>query len=93
MLDLSKSMVTCSIVGDAYENRWWYIALLVGYKATAEHYRGSEYRGTSLTGRLVRPFYSIKLLGQLHVYPQKCVEILQKELILDSQINVQINVK
>ena len=41
MLDLSKSMVTCSIVGDAYENRWWYIALLVGYKATAEHYRGS----------------------------------------------------
>ena len=43
MLDLSKSMVTCSIVGDAYENRWWYIALLVGYKATAEHYRGSEY--------------------------------------------------
>ena len=43
MLDLFKSMVTCSIVGDAYENRWWYIALLVGYKATAEHYRGSEY--------------------------------------------------
>ena len=42
MLGLSKSMVTCSIVGDAYENRWWYIALLVGYKATAEHYRGSE---------------------------------------------------
>ena len=46
MLDLSKSMVTCSIVGDAYENRWWYIALLVGYKATAEHYRGS---GTSIS--------------------------------------------
>ena len=42
MLGLSKSMVTCSIVGDAYENRWWYIALLVGYKATAEHYRGSD---------------------------------------------------
>ena len=38
-----KSMVTCSIDGDAYEIRWWYIALLVGYKPTAEHYRGSVY--------------------------------------------------
>ena len=45
MLDLSKSMVTCSIDGDAYEIRWWYIALLVGYKPTAEHYRGSVYDG------------------------------------------------
>ena len=54
MLDLSKSMVTCSIVGDAYENRWSYIALLVGYKATAEHYRGSDIvQRKRCSGRLI----------------------------------------
>ena len=66
MLDLSKSMVTCSIVGDAYENRWWYIALLVGYKATAEHYRGSEYsakRYNILIGRLAATCEIINSVG------------------------------
>ena len=73
MLDLSKSMVTCSIVGDAYENRWWYIALLVGYKATAEHYRGS---GTTI--------YTMHELGLSTIY--KPAAMVYFALIISSPV-------
>ena len=68
MLDLSKSMVTCSIVGDAYENRWWYIALLVGYKATAEHYRGSEQENLTIIFRNQTCYVSVKISANSRVY-------------------------
>ena len=72
MLDLSKSMVTCSIDGDAYDIRWWYIALLVGYKPTAEHYRGSADVAHSSAGGtrcyiFVRLFDSTALVSYRHI--------------------------
>ena len=78
-----KLVVTCVINWQAGTKLIWH----------GEERDGFVTLNTAAIKKRYDGFKGISGLGQLHVFPKKCVEILQKLLILDSQINVQINVK